>query len=391
MTKLTCRLCGSSTVELLIDFGEQPIVHHLKRSAEEPVKGYPFTLGHCASCDFLQLTNPIAPEILYENYLTFSQWKNQPHVDRLIQVLRSFTQLGPESRLLEIGCNDGSFLNSLREQGITNCVGVEPANDVYQLARAKGLRVLNSFFGPSMLYQLEGSYDVIITRQVLEHIVDLHGFLNALSTVMKPDAMLVIEIPDSQWQIETLDYGLWEEHVNLFTLNTLEQLLKRHNLSIIHHEITLFSGRALTVFVEKRQKPITGLLPRGGDGAIIQRYQEGFPILRNALQAMVSEQKKAMVYGCGARSATVVNHLGLTGVAGFVDDQAEKQGFFAPGCNLPISAWSEEIADAFFLFGVNTENEGKVIERRGLKPGQYCSILPPSRYLPDAWKALIQG
>lgn len=391
MTELTCRLCGSSTVELLIDFGRQPIVHHLKRAADAVVPTYPFTLGHCATCDFLQLTNPIAPEILYENYFTISGWKNQPHVDRLIDVTRALTGLGPRSRVLEIGCNDGSFLDSLRRQGIGDCFGVEPANDAFQLAQAKGLKVLNSFFGTSMLDKLDGRYDLVVTRQVLEHIVDLHDFVGAITRVMKPDGMLVIEIPDSRWQLETLDYGLWEEHVNLFTLNTLDQLLERHGLSIMHHETTLFSGRALTVFVERRLKPIKDVKPRGGEDAIIRRYQQGLPLLRKALQDLLAEKKKSLIYGCGARSHTFVNYLGLGSVSGFVDDQVEKQGFIAPGCDLPITAWSDDFADAFFLLGVNTENEGKVIARRGLKPDQYCSILPPSRYLPDAWKALIQG
>jgi len=391
VSTLTCRLCGATTVEALIDFGQQPIVHHLKRTAEEVVPTFSFTLGHCTSCDFLQLTDPIAPEILYENYFTFSQWKNQPHVERLISVTRALTGLGPQTRLLEIGCNDGSFLESLRLQGIANCFGVEPANDVYQLARAKGLNVLNSFFGTKMLDKLDGDYDVVVTRQVLEHIVDLHDFVGAITQVMKPDGMLIIEIPDSQWQIETLDYGLWEEHVNLFTLNTLDQLLQRHGLSIMHHETTLFSGRALTVFVERRQKAKKEISPRGGEGAIIRRYRDGLPLLRQALQDMLSAKKQSLIYGCGARSHTFINYLGLQGVSGFVDDQVEKQGFIAPGCDLPISAWRDDFADSFFLLGVNTENEGKVIGRRGLKPDQYCSILPPSRYLPDAWKSLIQA
>lgn len=391
MTKLTCRLCGASAVELLIDFGQQPIVHHLKRAPDEAAPHYPFALGHCTACDFLQLIHPIAPEILYENYFTFSQWKNQPHVDRLIEVTRALTGLGPRSRVLEIGCNDGSFLDSLRKQGVTDCFGVEPANDVFRLAQGKGLNVLNSFFGTKMLDKLEGGYDVVVTRQVLEHIVDLHDFVGAIAKVMKPDGMLVIEIPDSHWQIQTLDYGLWEEHVNLFTLNTLDQLLQRHGLSIMHHETTLFSGRALTVFVERRLKPSQDLSPRGDDGAIIRRYQEGLPLLRAALQELLSTKNTALIYGCGARSHTFMNYLGLQGVSGFVDDQVEKQGLIAPGCELPISAWRDEFADAFLLLGVNTENESKVIERRKLRPDQYCSILPPSRYLPDAWKELIQG
>ena len=49
----------------------------------------------------------------------------------------------------------------------------------------------------------------------------------------------------------TLDYSLWEEHINYFTLNTLKTLLKKHSFEIIHYETTLYSGKALTVFCKK--------------------------------------------------------------------------------------------------------------------------------------------
>ena len=109
-----CRLCHKQEVELLIDFGKQPIVHNMLDSPNLPYEKYPFKLGVCSSCGFLQLTECIAPEVLYQNYFTVSGWKNQPHVELLVEVTKQITCLNENSRLLEVGCNDGSFLTSLK-------------------------------------------------------------------------------------------------------------------------------------------------------------------------------------------------------------------------------------------------------------------------------------
>jgi len=86
---------------------------------------------------------------------------------------------------------------------------------------------------------------VLVTRQVLEHIVDLNDFIQSINFVLNDDGILVIEIPDSDINLEYLEYLLWKEHVNYFTIHTLKQLHAKHNFSVINHETTLFRGKAL--------------------------------------------------------------------------------------------------------------------------------------------------
>ena len=84
---MKCRLCEDENVKLLIDFGAQPIVHHLLDRKEQLYETYPFKLGTCNTCGFLQLVDHIPGEVLYQNYFTISSWKNQPHVQRLLDVI----------------------------------------------------------------------------------------------------------------------------------------------------------------------------------------------------------------------------------------------------------------------------------------------------------------
>lgn len=391
----SCRICRSNDLGYELDFGKHAVAHHLLKDVQEKYETYPFCLASCKICGFIQLMDPIPANILYENYFTVSGWKNNPHVPRLVEVIENISSIRKSSNILDVGCNDGSFLNYLKSKGYSKLKGIEPAKDAYSLAISKGFDVENTFLTESIAHSkfVAGSYDLITTRQVLEHIIDLDDFMRSLHYLLNQNGTLVIEIPDSSWNLEFLDYALWEEHVNYFTLNTLRQLLEKQGFTILHYEVTLFSGRALTVFCQKNNENfIKSPCFRNIDELNISNFFSRFDQFKLKLNEYIRSIKKPiLVYGCGARSSNFVNFTGIGSlIAHFVDDQTEKQNLVVPGCNLEILPFDiSDKEDCFFLLGVNTENERKVIEIRHLRENSYASILPPTIYLPDFWKKMI--
>ena len=391
----SCRICQSRDSGYELDFGKHAIAHHLLKDVREKYESYPFYLASCKICGFIQLVDPIPANILYENYFTVSGWKNNPHIPRLVEVIENISSIRKSSSILDVGCNDGSFLYYLKSKGYLKLKGIEPAKDAYSLAISKGFDVENTFLTESIAHSKfgAGSYDLITTRQVLEHITNLDDFMRSLYYLLSQDGTLVIEIPDSSWNLEFLDYALWEEHVNYFTLNTLRQLLEKQGFTILHYEITLFSGRALTVFCQKNnEKFVNAPHFRNIDELNILNFFSRFDQFKLKLNEYIRSIRKPIVmYGCGARSSNFVNFTGIGSLlAHFVDDQIEKQNLVVPGCNLKILPFNmSNKEDYFFLLGVNTENERKVIEIRHLRENSYASILPPTIYLPDFWKKMI--
>lgn len=57
----SCRACGNAKIETLIDFGSQPIVHHLLKDKDEHSPEFPFILEGCNNCGFMQLQEVIDP------------------------------------------------------------------------------------------------------------------------------------------------------------------------------------------------------------------------------------------------------------------------------------------------------------------------------------------
>jgi SAM-dependent methyltransferase len=389
---MKCRICGGEHHDTIINFGNQPIVHHYLKSANEDYSKYEFILNACKLCGFLYIKNPIDPNILYQNYFTISSWKNQPHVPRLVDVIEMISDINADSAILDIGCNDGSFLKYLKSRGYCNISGVEPTKDSYFEAVKNSINVYNNFFDLDFASKCfkPGQFDLITTRQVLEHIFDLDSFLEGIKYSLKDNGLFVIEVPDSEWHIDLFDYALWEEHINYFTLNTVRQLLRKHSFSIIHHEITLFSGRALILYCGKEDS--TNTYYKNYDLDKYMLYRNNWPIFKGKLHEFIETQSKPLlVYGCGARSANFVNFTGIGEyVYSFVDDQMEKQNLFVPGFNLPIQSMANIPGREFYyLLGVNTENENKLLKNNVQILKNYCSVLPPSKNLPVFWKRMI--
>ncbi len=386
---MTCRICNSKNTETLLNFGNQPIVHHLLKDKDDIYEKFNLSLSICNDCSFLFLTNPISPKILYNKYLTFSSWKNQNHANKIIEHIQNIFGKNINLSILEIGSNDGSFIEILQKYGYKNVTGVEPSTDVYKISRDKNQKVYNEFFS-SKIYpfnESKGHFEIIITRHVLEHIENLITFLSDIRFVMNDEGLLVVEIPDFDGWLENLDYSLWEEHINCFTIEVIDYLFKKSGFLIFHYEKFLFSGRSMTIYAKKIQNLINIKKPKVSFEKI-DKYVLNFEYLKNKMNEFLSTHKDISVYGCGARSCVLSNIFDLN-INRFIDDQPEKQNLFVPGKLVPVEKWNDNFRSSFIILGVLFENEKKIIDQHKLKNKNYFSFLPPSTNLPNFWRSIL--
>ena len=113
----------------------------------------------CNECGTVQLVEqPDREQMFHENYAFYSSTSTAMdlHFKDLRDKLMSLVNNRGECNALEIGCNDGILLKYLDE--VANALGVEPSQNVAELARSKGLNVENSFFDHDLLNKLKQQY-----------------------------------------------------------------------------------------------------------------------------------------------------------------------------------------------------------------------------------------
>ena len=241
----------------------------------------------------------------------------------------------------------------------------------------------------------EGEFDFIVTRQVLEHIRDLHDFLQGIDYILNESGVLIIEVPDHTMNYELFDYSFWEEHINYFTLNTLKELLKSEGFYIFHHENILFSGKAMILYCKKigkhELKDKKEFFDR--DNYLRSAYISKFEEFKSSFHYYLDTQTKGkniVIYGAGCRSLCLSSFLELNKfIDYFVDDSPQKAGKYVPGSNKKILSSEYLTGNEIILLATNSEIESTIIKKHDKSITQFCSILPPSGRLPDFWLKYI--
>ena len=389
-----CRSCNAS-VEFLLDFGDQPIVNNLQVEPSNVAK-FPIEIVGCSKCGLVQILNPIDPAEFYTNYANSSSVKREPHLEKLIEKLESL--LPKNAKIIDVGCNDGKFLSRLRESGFNDLHGLEPTKNMSERAINAGFKVFNSYLDSKKSGEIvakTGQFDCVTLRQVLEHIENLSDFGVALRNLLKPNGLLVIEVPDAQSHFDLPDFALWEEHINDFSLGSLKNFLRQHGLELIDSYKTQFSGVCLTVLsrlVETRSvdvEPVSQIVDS------FRKWAQCFDPFRRQVQAelqdFVSRDLPIALYGVGSRSSFFLNVTGSMGKISFaIDDDPAKQGKYLPGTDILIRSRDDGFSllkeNSLILLGVNGENEKKLLSEISPRGNWiFKSILPPSDNLLSAF------
>lgn len=402
MKKKICNLCGSPNLKTTIDFG-----YHLASKSKfkncnlNLLTPHNVELLHCSDCSLLQLDDPIVETDLYENYVTLSNWKSQPHLQMQIDYLLKSGLINKTSKVLEIGSNDGNFLMALKKNEINNVIGIEPAQDAYISSINNQIRTVNEFFSYDLAQSLKeeftDGFDLIVSRQSLEHITNLRETAKAIKYLLKEDGLLLIEVPDMSMSLNNRDYTIWDEHTNYFTLETLKLFLQLCGCVILHHNRQNFSGACIYVVGRSTNKEYS-ISYNYLEKAIkdIETYSLEWPFFKKSFNTYFNKLKannRIALYGLSARAFSILDYVGIESkdIDVFIDDNLEKIDALNFNCENSDSLIEKNI-DVCIL-GVSGEHEEKVMKKHQKfikNGGKFISILPPSNLLPDFWTGDIK-
>ena len=132
-------------------------------------------------------------------------------------------------KILEIGCGCGSLLKIFENYGC-DLTGYEPDEKMFQTAQSRlpKAALYNDIFRPGNL--LDESFDMVLLSHVLEHVEDLHLYLQDFQRILKPGGVLFIEVPQETKSkvINVLKYKKGNGHLWFFSSKNLKRLLKQY-------------------------------------------------------------------------------------------------------------------------------------------------------------------
>src|SRR5215475_10639876 len=150
MSGLLCRLCDAELTETFVDIGMSPLCESYVSAdrVDGPETFYPLHVRICTECLLVQLPPYVAGEDIFSDYLYFSSYSDSwvAHAKRYADDMITRLNLGPDSLVTEVASNDGYLLQHFLARSIP-VVGIEPAGNVAEVARGKGIRTEVRFLG----------------------------------------------------------------------------------------------------------------------------------------------------------------------------------------------------------------------------------------------------
>lgn len=354
-----CRICARPVGTTFVDLGEMPLANAYLDTADlDGVElWYPLHPRVCDNCLLVQVESVVSPEALFSDYAYFSSYSESwvDHARRFTQAAALEFALGPTSLVIEVASNDGYLLRHFVEAGVP-VLGIEPAANIAEIARAAGVPTETRFFGRDAatdLVERGMQADLLVANNVLAHVPDLDDFVAGMAGVLKPGGVVSIEVPHLLHLMAEVQFDtIYHEHLSYFSLLTGERALRRHGLAVFDVEQLPTHGGSLRIWADRRagrpkssrlhalralerEAGLNHLNTYSGFGERVERCVAG----ANGFFAECRASGRAVVaYGAAAKGNTLLNACRATrrDIQYVVDRSLKKQGRFLPGTRLPI-------------------------------------------------------
>jgi SAM-dependent methyltransferase len=391
-----CRLCGSSDLDLILDLGAQPPANSLRTSCEQILEAIPLTICRCQKCTTVQLTETVAPDFLFRDYVwvTGTSQTAKSYSQTFCEFVEQRCDRAPLF-VVEVASNDGTFLQRFREHG-HRVLGVDPARNLALLAEAAGIPTMPEFFGLEIgrrVTQLHGHADVVIARNVLPHVPDPNDVVAGIAHCLKNDGVGAIEFHWVDKILSELHYdSIYHEHFFYHSLHSVGQLLKRHQLELFDVTESPISGGSLVAYFSKTPRQASSNLigkmtweeERGL--ASLETWREFATCsmehghhLKEMIEAEIKAGRRIVGYGASARSSTLLNFCGIDHrhLICIADQSPLKHDRYTPGTDVPIVSPERALAehpDTILLLAWNFKDE---ILKRLTDSGFHGNVIVP--------------
>ncbi len=359
---MKCRHCGTQLELPLIDLGSAPPSNaYLSAAAlREPEKWFPLRVLVCTSCFLVQTEDfARASELFDAEYAYFSGFSSTwlAHAEQFVTQMIARLGLDGGSQVTEVASNDGYLLQYVKARGIP-CLGIEPTASTAAAARAKGIEVIEAFFGARLGASLAAqgrTADLIVANNVLAHVPDINDFVHGFAQLLKPAGVASFEFPHLLRLIDENQFDtIYHEHFCYLSLLAVEHVFNASGLAVFDVEELPTHGGSLRILAQRAdsggrpQAPAVAALRAReqaaglASSAYYAGCQKRFEELKDEFVAFLirarAQGRRVAAYGAAAKGNTLLNFAGVRGdlISLVADRNPAKQGKFMPGSRIPI-------------------------------------------------------
>ncbi len=320
-----CPVCGAETsvFEMLPN---KINTANVVRSFDAKVSLVDLAFYHCDQCCHGFIDNYLDSEFYEEFSVAMIGLKegDKPIVDsraaefeRLIAKLK---QVGKDTAsLLEIGSGGGYLLQEARKH-YKKVLGVEPSKKETEVARAKGLEIINDFFSPKLA--IKERFSAFISTMVFEHIPDVQEAMLYAYDLLAEGGVGIVQVPNGQRTFcGKIDFDIYPQHLHYFTPTSLSKLAYAAGFEILSVEV---SSNANYIEMLVRKSEISTSFAKEKEDVV------------KALSEEISRNERVALWGASYAARSLVDSLRFDNIYYFFDMSRTKAGNYISGYPLKV-------------------------------------------------------
>lgn len=336
-----CPACAYHVAAPFFNGGDQPLATLAWPSSADSARAlsrFPLDFVRCVDCghvfniafDYANVPYSDKPNLMFNRATNWSRFLTETR-DNIL------SRLGPAPVIVEIGHGDGHFLAALAEcRPSGRYIGFDPHG------AAKGSDIVQfrqDMFDPAR-HLSELAPDLVISRHVLEHLVNPLGFLQGMSF----SAACLGIAPLAYFEVPCIDNAIAErrtvdfyyEHSSQFTTDSFTRMLSRASAEIL--EIGHGYGREVVFgFARLGRSPMATSLARDAR-SFFDAAAESLTRIEAQLDELHRSGQRIVIWGGTGKSAAFMCRHGVDSARfpWVVDSDAAKVGTFVPGTGQEI-------------------------------------------------------
>ena len=363
----TCRLCGSSDLVSSLRLRDTPFGDRYLPPGKGAANAnlIPLEVVQCMACNGFQTSVVVDVEGMYEHYLSRPGAVNKVlsgAYRAYAEHLNGLLDLTVNDLMVEIGSNDGLFASLYAEKGV-RCLGVDPAQNLSQVALERGVETISTFFGSSVANDIvaeHGNAKLIVANFMVANVSDLDDFMKGVKTLLASDGIYametnyVLDVVDNM-QLEVINH----EHITYFSVVSLSTFLEKHGLEIFRAQRVPSKSGSLRCYIQHKGSNFE----IESSVADAKRYEIDYgvflPSVWKPMDYTIEHVRSAagryfetktsegiVGYGSSIGATTLIYSLEIGQfLKALIDDDPYRQGLESPGFAIPIVSKEEVFTD----------------------------------------------
>ena len=256
-----CRICESNKMVEVIKIENQflsPIFVKENKGYLSEIK-VPHTLVMCEECDLLQLKETVLPDLLYKSYFYRSATSDtmRGELRDVVREVETYVNLESGDCVLDIGANDCTMLSYYSPE--LRRFAIEPAENIDWSHVDKNIKIVNNYFNDDSVKECElpKKVKVFTSCAMFYDLDDPNSFVRTVKDNLHEEGVFCIQLSYLPAMLKNLNfYDICNEHLEYYSLATLNNLMMRHDLEVFDVSENDVNGGSIRVLITHKHREI---------------------------------------------------------------------------------------------------------------------------------------